>query len=81
MAVDSTFKFEERRNDPVKHDRDLMGKTIVAMQRAEEIQTQREQQFFCQSHQKTPKRKRSNKLETSIALPAVVNREEVMQCH
>ncbi len=32
MVVDSTFDFEKRRNRPVKYDRELVGKTIQAMQ-------------------------------------------------
>merc|ERR1711957_70786 len=45
MAVDSTFEFEKRRNRPVKYDRELMGKTISAMQRVTEIRTRREARF------------------------------------
>ena len=46
MAVDATFEFEKRRNRPVKYDRDLMGKTILAMQRVQEIKEKREERFF-----------------------------------
>jgi large subunit ribosomal protein L24e len=46
MAVDTTFEFEARRNRPVKYDRDLMGKTITAMQRVSEIRGVREVDFY-----------------------------------
>lgn len=46
MKVDTTFDFERRRNMPVKYDRDLMSKTIVAMKRVAEIRQRREAQFI-----------------------------------
>lgn len=46
MKVDTTYDFERRRNMPVKYDRNLMGKTIVAMKRVAEIRTRREAQFI-----------------------------------
>lgn len=84
MAVDSTFDFEKRRNRPVKYDRDLMSKTIVAMRRVEQIQQNREQRFFDNRMQdaKAEKKKQARvEIEKSIELlaPAVANREEVMR--
>ena len=46
MTVDSTLDFEKRRNVPVKYDRNLMGATIRAMKRVQEIKSKREQRFF-----------------------------------
>jgi len=46
MAVDSTFDFEKRRNRPVKYDRDVMGQTLDAMKRVQEIKSAREQRYF-----------------------------------
>jgi len=46
MVVDSTFEFEKRRNRPVKYNRDLMGKTIMAMQKVQSVKERREKQFF-----------------------------------
>eukprot|EP00520_Triparma_pacifica_P019598 CAMPEP_0118654554 /NCGR_PEP_ID=MMETSP0785-20121206/12456_1 /TAXON_ID=91992 /ORGANISM="Bolidomonas pacifica, Strain CCMP 1866" /LENGTH=131 /DNA_ID=CAMNT_0006547231 /DNA_START=198 /DNA_END=590 /DNA_ORIENTATION=- len=46
MSVDGTFEFEARRNRPVKYDRDLVGKTIGAMQRVQEIREAREVDFY-----------------------------------
>jgi large subunit ribosomal protein L24e len=84
MAVDNTFDFEKRRNRPVKYDRDLMGKTILAMKRVESIQKAREQRFFEHRMQdaKAEKKKQARvEIEKSIELlaPAVANREEVMR--
>lgn len=84
MAVDSTFDFEKRRNRPVKYDRDLMGKTILAMKRVESIQKVREQRFFDNRMQdaKAEKKKQARvEIEKSIELlaPAVADREQVMR--
>jgi large subunit ribosomal protein L24e len=84
MAVDNTFDFEKRRNRPVKYDRDLMSKTILAMKRVETIQKAREQRFFDNRMQdsKAEKKKQARvEIEKSIELlaPAVANREEVMR--
>jgi len=84
MAVDRTFEFEKRRNRPVKYDRDLMGKTIVAIQRVEEIKTRREERFFADRMKdaKAEKKKQARvEIEKSIELlaPAVAKREEVMR--
>ncbi len=45
MAVDSTFEFERRRNQPIKYDRELMAKTLVAMKRVDQIREAREARF------------------------------------
>ncbi|KAG7347436.1 50S ribosomal protein L24e [Nitzschia inconspicua] len=84
MAVDSTFDFEKRRNRPVKYDRDLMSKTILAMKKVETIQKARELRFFDNRMQdaKAEKKKQARvEIEKSIELlaPAVANREEVMR--
>jgi large subunit ribosomal protein L24e len=84
MAVDSTFDFEKRRNRPVKYDRHLMGKTILAMKRVETIKKVREQRFFENRMQdaKAEKKKQARvEIEKSIELlaPAVANREQVMR--
>lgn len=84
MAVDRTFEFEKRRSRPVKYDRDLMGKTIVAMQRVNEIQATREGRFFADRMKdaKAEKKKQARvEIEKSIELlaPAVAKREEVMR--
>ena len=46
LSVDSTFDFEKRRNRPVKYDRELVGKTISAMARVQEIKEIREARFY-----------------------------------
>jgi large subunit ribosomal protein L24e len=84
MAVDSTFEFEKRRNRPVKYDRDLMGKTILAMQKVQQIKESREQRFFQNrmTDAKAEKKKQARvEIEKSIELlaPAVAKREEVMR--
>lgn len=84
MAVDSTFEFEKRRNRPVKYDRDLMGKTILAMQKVQQIKETREERFFQNrmNDAKAEKKKQARvEIEKSIELlaPAVAKREEVMR--
>jgi large subunit ribosomal protein L24e len=46
MKVDSTFEFERRRNVPVRYDRELMGKTIAAIDKVQEIKSKREKRFY-----------------------------------
>eukprot|EP01007_Sphenomonas_quadrangularis_P001013 NODE_1894_length_732_cov_1355.245974_g1591_i0.p1 GENE.NODE_1894_length_732_cov_1355.245974_g1591_i0~~NODE_1894_length_732_cov_1355.245974_g1591_i0.p1 ORF type:complete len:178 (+),score=25.84 NODE_1894_length_732_cov_1355.245974_g1591_i0:72-605(+) len=46
MAVDSSFAFEQRRNEPVKYNRDLIAKTIDAMKRVRSIKERRERRFW-----------------------------------
>jgi len=84
MAVDSTFEFEKRRNRPVKYDRDLMGKTIMAIQRVQEIQSTREERFHANRMRDAKKEKKQQarvEIEKSIEIlaPAVAKREEVMR--
>lgn len=84
MAVDSTFEFEKRRNRPVKYDRDLMGKTIFAMQRVQEIKSAREARFHANrmNDAKVEKKQQARvEIEKSIELlaPAVAKREEIMR--
>mmetsp|Transcript_41860 Transcript_41860/g.58874 ORF Transcript_41860/g.58874 Transcript_41860/m.58874 type:complete len:187 (-) Transcript_41860:158-718(-) len=84
MAVDSTFEFEKRRNRPTKYDRDLMGKTIMAMKRVQEIKEKREERFFANRMKDAKVVKKAQarvEIEKSIELiaPAVANREEVMR--
>jgi large subunit ribosomal protein L24e len=84
MAVDSTFDFEKRRNRPVKYDRDLMTKTILAMKRVDAVRQVREKRFFDNRMQDAKAEKKSQarvEIEKSIELlaPAVANREEVMR--
>lgn len=48
MTVDSTLVFGARRNVPVKYDRDLVNKTLKAMERISEIRQRRERVFYKQ---------------------------------
>jgi large subunit ribosomal protein L24e len=84
MAVDSTFEFEKRRNRPVKYDREVMGQTIQAMQRVQEIQTAREERFYATRMKDAAVEKKQQaraEIEKSIELlaPAVASREQVMR--
>ena len=45
MKVDATFEFEKRRHRPVKYDRELMGTTLRAMKRVDQIRTARAERF------------------------------------
>lgn len=84
LAVDSTFEFEKRRNRPVKYDRNLMGKTIMAMQRVQNIKERREARFHGNRMKDAKAEKVSQarvEIEKHVELlaPAVAKREEVMQ--
>lgn len=46
MTVDSTLQFAARRNVPVRYDRQLVSKTLVAMERVAEIRRRRERAFY-----------------------------------
>jgi len=46
MTVDSTLQFAQRRNIPVRYNRELVAKTLSAMQRVSEIRARRERQFY-----------------------------------
>nr|POE56196.1 ribosome biogenesis protein rlp24 [Quercus suber] len=46
MTVDSTLAFAQRRNIPVRYNRDLVATTLQAMQRVSEIRAKRERQFY-----------------------------------
>ena len=46
MATDSTFEFEKRRNRPVRYNRELLARTLLAMRRVDAIRQAREQRFW-----------------------------------
>ncbi|KAF4120353.1 large subunit ribosomal protein L24e [Geosmithia morbida] len=46
MTVDSTLAFGARRNVPVRYDRDLVAKTLRAMERVAEVRARRERVFY-----------------------------------
>lgn len=46
MVVDSTLTFAARRHVPTRYSRDLVAKTLSAMQRVEEIRQRRERVFY-----------------------------------
>jgi large subunit ribosomal protein L24e len=84
MAVDATFDFEQRRNRPVKYDRELTGATIVALQKVGAIQEARAQRHFDVRRvdaKATQKVQARAELERSIDLlaPVVATRETVMR--
>lgn len=60
MTVDSTLQFAARRNVPVRYDRDLMAKTLKAMERVSEIRSRRERVFY--------KKRMAGKKERELAL-------------
>ncbi|RBQ67317.1 hypothetical protein FVER14953_05383 [Fusarium verticillioides] len=60
MTVDSTLQFAARRNVPVRYDRDLMAKTLKAMERVSEIRQRRERVFY--------KKRMAGKRERELAL-------------
>lgn len=46
LAVDSTLTFAQRRNVPVRYNRELVATTLKAMSRIEEIRKKRERAFY-----------------------------------
>ncbi|GES62013.1 ribosome biogenesis protein RLP24 [Aspergillus terreus] len=46
MLVDSTVQFSARRNVPVRYNRDLVDRTLHAMERVAEIRARRERVFY-----------------------------------
>lgn len=46
MIVDTTLTFASRRHVPTRYSRDLVAKTLTAMQRVEEIRARRERVFY-----------------------------------
>lgn len=46
MVVDSTLLFGQRRNEPIRYDRDIVEKTLSAMKRISEIRSRRERVFY-----------------------------------
>jgi len=66
MAVDATFDFERRRNRPVKYDRALMTKTLMIMQRVQEIRAAREDRFY-KARMKDKKRLEKERAQKVIA--------------
>ncbi len=48
MTVDSTLAFAQRRNIPVRYNREMVARTLSAMQRINEIRGRRERQFYRQ---------------------------------
>ncbi|KAG5188383.1 RL30, ribosomal protein 30 60S large ribosomal subunit [Tribonema minus] len=83
MTVDTTFDFEKRRNRPVKYDRELMGKTLLAMKKVTEVQAQREKRFFDVRHKDKAAREKAairTEVEQNIELlvPAAADREKAL---
>lgn len=58
MKNDSVLEFEQRRNEPVRYNRDLMVQTLQAMKRIDEIKKTRQQRFFERRMAKVADRKR-----------------------
>ena len=46
MSVDTSFDFERLRNRPVRYDREVMKKTVRAMERVQAIKEAREKRFW-----------------------------------
>ncbi|KAI0996139.1 hypothetical protein K3495_g12041 [Podosphaera aphanis] len=46
MVVDSSLTFAARRNVPIRYNRDLVAKTLSAMERVSEIRQRRERVFY-----------------------------------
>ena len=60
MTNDSVLEFEQRRNEPVRYNRDLMVETLQAMKKIDEIKKARQQRFFDRRMAKAAAKKRSD---------------------
>ena len=84
MAVDSTFEFEKRRNRPVKYDREMVAKTLSAMERVQEIKETREKRFYAnrmKDRETIVKGQKRAELEKGMQLivPHVADKDKVMK--
>lgn len=71
MALDTTFDFEKQRNRAVKYDRELMGATVHAIERVQQIKEKREAQFYknrMKSSKSKEKERDLRELEQNISL-------------
>lgn len=46
LADDAVFEMERRRNVPVRYDRELVGRTVAAMARVDEVRVARQDRFY-----------------------------------
>lgn len=46
MTVDSTFEFEQRRNVPIRYNRETVVETVQAMKKISEIREARQRRFW-----------------------------------
>ncbi|KAL6758114.1 ribosomal protein L24e-domain-containing protein [Haematococcus lacustris] len=46
LVEDATFEMERKRNRPEKYDREVVAKTVKAMQRIDEIRVRRQERFY-----------------------------------
>ena len=60
MTCDPVLEFEQRRNEPVRYNRNLMVKTIQAMKKLDEIKARRQQRFFERRMAKAKAKKRQD---------------------
>lgn len=60
MTNDAVLEFEQRRNEPVRYNRDLMVQTLQAMKRIDEIKKTRQQRFFDRRMAKAAAKKRAD---------------------
>jgi len=67
MTVDSTLDFEKRRNRPVKYDRGLVGTTVRAMKRVEEVKQKRAKKFY------------ENRMKAGKAMEKIRSRKEIVE--
>eukprot|EP00798_Chlamydomonas_sp_ICE-L_P017405 gene17405-23705_t len=60
LAEDATFEMERKRNRPEKYDREMVHKTIKAMEKIGEIQTKRQERFYEKRMLRAKKANRNN---------------------
>eukprot|EP01102_Stenamoeba_stenopodia_P007382 TRINITY_DN206_c0_g3_i1.p1 TRINITY_DN206_c0_g3~~TRINITY_DN206_c0_g3_i1.p1 ORF type:complete len:174 (+),score=56.64 TRINITY_DN206_c0_g3_i1:112-633(+) len=73
LAMDTTFAFEKRRNRPVKYNRELMSKTLLAMKQIAAIREKRQKQFY------DARMKNSKKLEAKESLKELEKLKDIIK--
>jgi len=73
LAMDTTFAFEKRRNRPVKYNRELMSKTLLAMKQIAAIREKRQKQFY------DARMKNSKRLEAKESLKELEKLKDIIK--
>ncbi|KAJ3442398.1 ribosome biogenesis protein rlp24-related [Anaeramoeba flamelloides] len=81
LAMDTTFEFEKRRNQPIRYNREQVKKTIKAMKIVSEIKSKRQDRFYDQRMKSKKKLQVNNKLREiqqgiNLVIPPILRKED-----